>query len=223
MTAETKPEFRETLLKNLRVPPYKIGDITNLGEPELLRISEKGYFPAPVDGLYKVVETFIGILKYEREKSSTRSMKFKSMLQCSQHTGTPFHALQGAKRKGCPAFQTNGSMDFNEFQAWSYKQQSGGEEILDLNSERALLAREQRIEKERENALAKGEITTVSEVEQLVWENGLLPLKSALEAMPESLAPLVSPDNAARAKSVLRDWVEKMKKNIRQAMKGKFE
>lgn len=64
-------------------------------------------------------------------------------------------------------------------------------EALDLNAERARLAKEQADKIERENALARGELVVIGAVEK--WAEGLFhEVKAKFLGMPRALAPLLA-------------------------------
>lgn len=65
----------------------------------------------------------------------------------------------------------------------------GGEKELDLNAERARLAKEQADKIERENMIARGELVVIAAVEK--WAEELFhEVKAKLLGLPRSLAPL---------------------------------
>ena len=60
-------------------------------------------------------------------------------------------------------------------------------------------------------------MVNLGEVDRLIWENILLPLKVQLEAMPDSLGPMANPTDPAAGKKTLREWWEKTKSFLRSA------
>jgi len=72
---------------------------------------------------------------------------------------------------------------------------------------------------ERENKIANGEICLVIDVEKLLWENCLLPLRQMLESLPASMSAQCNPANPELAQTVLQAWVEDVKANIRERAK----
>lgn len=71
-------------------------------------------------------------------------------------------------------------------------------------------------EKERENRIADKEICVLSDVEKLIWEHSLLPLRQSLETMPETLSVQCNPEHPELAKAVLESFVESIKNGIRE-------
>ncbi len=68
---------------------------------------------------------------------------------------------------------------------------------------------------ERENRIAEGELANLPAIEKIVWLEGLLPTKLALNSMPASLAAQCNPDNPSLAREVLQNWVRSMLSSIR--------
>ena len=73
-------------------------------------------------------------------------------------------------------------------------------------------------EKERENRLAERELMVVADVERIVWEQCLLPLKQSIDALPATLASQCNPDNPQLALGVLENWKEQVKKQIKEKL-----
>lgn len=97
---------------------------------------------------------------------------FESIRQTSGATGIPVAILRDAKRRGCPAFKSGNRIDLGAFLRWHFEN-SDDKPGLDLNHERALLAQQQRIALEIENAERRGELFNRDIIEDALWESGL--------------------------------------------------
>ncbi len=92
----------------------------------------------------------------------------------------------------------------------------------DLKLERVRAARLDNEERERKAAIEKGELCNLQEVERVVWLEGLLPLKQAMDAMPASIAAQCNPDSPALAREVLTNWVTGFKNGIREKVEAEL-
>ena len=79
---------------------------------------------------------------------------------------------------------------------------------------RKALAEADRIEREEKEA--RKELVNLAEVEKVVWQDCLMPLRTELEQMPRSLCAMCNPQDQDTAQKVLEQWVEKVKANIRE-------
>ena len=68
---------------------------------------------------------------------------------------------------------------------------------------------------EMENAKTRKELMDLAQIEKLLWNDCLGPLRTELEQMPKSLAGLCNPDEPEVAEKTLLQWVEKTKTNIK--------
>ena len=139
----------------------------------------------------------------------------ESMGQAAGWLGVPIARLAAAKRAGSKAFLSGSRVD-TAILIPELLAPKDGEEILDEKTERA---RKLRLENEALERAAELEIkntVTLEEVERIVWEGYTLPLRQALEALPEAVGPVANPENSEHAKKVLREWVEKTKRMIRE-------
>lgn len=119
-----------------------------------------------------------------REKSFVLPI-YESMNQCSGMTGIPRVVLAEAKREGCPAFLPGNRVELGALLRWLFSHNKDSEN-LDLNRERALLAREQRNALARENAVADKQLFILEEVQEKVG-NRLLELGKLLFRLPKTL------------------------------------
>lgn len=69
-------------------------------------------------------------------------------------------------------------------------------------------------EQEMENAQRRKELMEMAEIERMVWNDLLAPLRQELEQMPKSLSALCNPEDQDTAQAVLEQWVERTKLNI---------
>ena len=68
---------------------------------------------------------------------------------------------------------------------------------------------------ERENRLAEKELCALADVEKIIWDDCLLPLRQSLEALPASVSIQCNPSQPELALTVLQNAVEEIKKQIR--------
>jgi hypothetical protein len=85
----------------------------------------------------------------------------------------------------------------------------------DLKRERTLRARADRIKAERENAVAESQLHSKDEIEILIWQNLLLPLRAELLSIHRTLAPKCT--DAEASAEVLQTWVDETLKKINAA------
>ncbi len=140
---------------------------------------------------------------------------YSSMLHMAGATGIPRHVLKAAKEAGCPGFNHSGPCSLAEFIKWYFvqKEEAFGE-TLDLNQEKAGLAKEQKLAAVRQRLIEEGEMHKRSDVEILVWQQLLLPVRQELETMPSKLGPQCNPEQPEHATKVLSDWWEGLKKLV---------
>jgi hypothetical protein len=67
----------------------------------------------------------------------------------------------------------------------------------------------------REEQVAQGELVTIAQAEDEIWNKLLMPLKQDFELMPEKVASLANPDKPQVAQAALRNWVEETKRGIK--------
>jgi len=71
-------------------------------------------------------------------------------------------------------------------------------------------------EQEMINAERRKELMELSQIERIVWNDCLAPLRLEMEQMPKSLSALCNPEDPETAQKVLGEWVERTKINIQQ-------
>ena len=120
---------------------------------------------------------------------------YESIRQASGSTGVPVAIWRDAKRRGCPAFKSGNRIDLGLFLLWHFTN-SGDKPALDLNHERALLAQQQRIALEFENAERRGELFNRDAVEEIFWISGLAEMRqmyfAALKTYRQHPEPFVA-------------------------------
>ena len=70
-------------------------------------------------------------------------------------------------------------------------------------------------EQEMINAERRKELMELSQIEKIIWGDLLGPLRTELDQMPKSLCGLCNPQDPETAETVLLNWVEKTKLNIK--------
>jgi len=70
--------------------------------------------------------------------------------------------------------------------------------------------------KERENRVADGELMELPTIEKALWFDLLAPLRLELEQLPQIYAGLCNPQDPQTAEKVLRQFVEKLKVNLKE-------
>lgn len=70
-------------------------------------------------------------------------------------------------------------------------------------------------EQEMINAERRKELMELAQIEKIVWNDLLAPLRLELEQMPKSLCGMCNPEEPEVAQKVLGEWVEKTKLNIK--------
>jgi len=139
---------------------------------------------------------------------------YDSMQECSHRTGIPVPALRKAKRSGCPAF-TGSRVDLGQFLKWWFDNEEKTA-VIDKHQEDALLTRERREFLALEKAKLNDSLVDVSEFEDRFWSDVLAPLRAEIERLPGQLAPLLRPSDPDGARIMLREAVERIKKNIKE-------
>ena len=143
---------------------------------------------------------------------------YVSIKQISGATGISIEKLKSAKNAGCPGFLPGGRIDLQLYLRWSEAQPAvPGQPLLNLDQERARKLSLESEALEDEKKIRNKSMVNLGEVDRLIWENILLPLKVQLEAMPDSLGPMANPTDPAAGKKTLREWWEKTKSFLRSA------
>ncbi len=70
-------------------------------------------------------------------------------------------------------------------------------------------------EQEMINAERRKELMELSQIEKIIWNDLLGPLRLELEQMPKSLCGMCNPEEPDVAQKVLEQWVEKTKSNLK--------
>lgn len=157
------------------------------------------HFPKPKDGHYDLVATLAGLVIWLEKRLEDRSGlagQFASMKDFCAQTRFPKAMLDFAITKGCKCRDAAGRIDlapvleyfeplFEKIFGGGGKHIEGIEEFddLDLDAQRAALAKEQTRKEARLNAEAEKVVHSRDEVEELCREQILAPLKNALTAL----------------------------------------
>ena len=72
---------------------------------------------------------------------------------------------------------------------------------------------------EMDNAARRKELMDVAQIQRIIWNDLLGPLRQELEQMPKNLGGLCNPDSPDTACAVLTDWVEATKQQLERADK----
>lgn len=84
--------------------------------------------------------------------------------------------------------------------------------------EKRRLAAAQATKIERENAAAAGELVAMVEVEKLLTELVVLPLRQALLAAPTTLDTLCNPADPEMARRAIQQWVDEVLQHCREQL-----
>ena len=85
----------------------QLARLSGLTERHLRDLAAEGVFPKPVNGVFQLVPTIQGLLRYYREREHSRAVQdcYDSIGACAAGTGIPTTAIKHAKRSGCAAFR----------------------------------------------------------------------------------------------------------------------
>lgn len=137
--------------------------------------------------------------------------------QAARLTGYSRATLHQWRKDGCPAFKSNSKVNLHELSQWiaaTGRRPTARPPQNDLTRERARLARAQARKVELQNKLAEKILVEPAEVERILWQNWLMPLKQALDALPAEVAPRVNPQDPALAERVLVESWERIKATL---------
>ena len=89
------------------ITALQLARLSGLTERHLRDLAAEGVFPKPVNGLFQLVPTIQGLLRYYREREQKRDVQdcYDSIAACASATGIPTTAIKHAKRSGCGAFR----------------------------------------------------------------------------------------------------------------------
>ncbi len=190
---------------------------TGLDEPTLRRRARetnpatgKPWIPAPSGARFQVWPTLRGLCAWREHHAAaatTRGLpaQCSSMKATEAATGITVESQQYLRKKNlCPdAFDASNRVNLlpliralaTQHDQWrKYLTGQGtdhtgleGFEELDLDHQRARVAKADADERERNNRLADGHLQTRTGVEETVWERGLLPLRGELLNLPKTL------------------------------------
>jgi hypothetical protein len=69
---------------------------------------------------------------------------------------------------------------------------------------------------EREEKTAEKELVSIPDAEREIWQKWIFPFWQEIQVMPQKLAPLICPEDPARAERILDDWKEQTKKLVKE-------
>lgn len=74
-------------------------------------------------------------------------------------------------------------------------------------------------EQEMINAERRKELMELAQIERIIWNDLLAPLRQEIEQMPKSLAAMCNPDDSETALKVLEQWTDRLKVNLQEEKK----
>ena len=85
----------------------QMAKLSGLTERHLRDLAAEGIFPKPVNGVFQLVPTIQGLMRYDRERDQQRIIQdtYDSLGSCAAGTGIPVTTIKQAKRAGCSAFR----------------------------------------------------------------------------------------------------------------------
>ena len=85
----------------------QMAKLSGLTERHLRDLAAEGIFPKPVNGVFQLVPTIQGLMRYYRERDQQRIIQdtYDSLGSCAAGTGIPVTMIKQAKRAGCSAFR----------------------------------------------------------------------------------------------------------------------
>jgi hypothetical protein len=153
---------------------------------------------------------------------------YQSLQECQHRTGIPIVLLRAEKRSGNRGFigsrvQLEEFLRdlFDESRKPKEKKKSGSieDETLDKNREQSMAIKTKRLLDEILIREKNDELVDGERLKEEIWSEQIAPLKSALERMPQQVAPLANPTQPEIAKAALSRWWEDAKKDFREPTK----
>jgi hypothetical protein len=125
--------------------------------------------------------------------------------------GCPVGVAKAAKAAGSTAFLTGSRVDTRILSrdCWAKIADETGM-ALDLKTELAQKAREETRAKKRENDLADGLIHRLEDIEEVIWEHGLMPLRAELLAFDRKYNQAAQRGEPVDGKELARDFSQIM-------------
>jgi len=132
---------------------------------------------------------------------------FRSFAECQAVTGIPIEVLRAAKHQGCPAM-IGYRVHLGVFIRWFFQHhETFGKDTLkvrlDLQQERALRERAQRMLLEQELEMRREEYVKFADVERWLTERVVRPIASFFMSMPSAWSKIVNPTDPATGKAGL--------------------
>ena len=186
----------------------QLSTLTKLDAAALKEAVKAGHIPKPTKDGYPQAEAIRGAFVFYAETAKGRQSKwpnfFTSQTQAAAVTGIPSHVWAAWKRAGCPAF-ADARIRPHEAVVWAIMHEQKAGEQLDLNAERAGLAKEQKDKLALENETTRRTLLPSEEVADHMRETWQ-PVREAIIPMADVLAPLVNPADPEHARQHLIEW-----------------
>lgn len=138
----------------------------------------------------------------------------ESMQQTASRLGCSLDLIKSAKRAGSVAFQAHGRVNTailipELFALLTAQAAGGGNEYLDAQQEQARLNKSKRAAQERENAEAEKLLIRRETAEEVLWEQGVQPIRAGLIAFHRTTFRHVDRElDRAQVSQTVRDGVQ---------------
>lgn len=205
------PKIAGSDLDSSRVSSGFLEQLTGFDDAALRRIERltdpagKPWLPRPHRGRWQLRETVLGLCRYLQARSEEKEDHpiYPSQELAESRGLIPRELIKYARGKGIDYSDTGGrikSEPLRKFGAELLKKILGSEgglqnldgfEELDLNLQRARVAKEDADERARNNALAKQLVHRQEDIDELIWENCLQPLRAHIDALVRRCDKLV--------------------------------
>ena len=178
--------------------------LTGLDDPALRRLERltdpagQPWIPKAIGGQRHLKDTVLGVCNWLRHRAEQTSdhPTYQTMELAESRGLIPREALKYAKKKGVAAWDSAGRVHTEPLRKFffdflkriftsdpsSLKSLNLGEgfEELDLDIQRARVAKEDADERARNNALANSQVHRLEDIEEEIWEKGLQPLRAEI-------------------------------------------
>lgn len=152
------------------------------------------------------------LIEGAQAKPGIRFPVLESLAQTAAVLGVQIGLVKKAKRQGCPAFLPGNRVSTAVLIPFLFEMvlANSKSELLDPSQEKAQLDRSRRLEQERANKIADGELHKLSEVERLLWHEGLSQVRAAWVAYPRTTGLMLRTvlESAGVAPSVIQQAVD---------------
>lgn len=211
--------------------------VTALNDAQLRNIqatrdsSGAPWFPKPALGRWDTVATLAGLRRHlsARADRADRLPTYPSMESCEARAHIPKPCQQFLKARGSTAFHTNGTVALDpllaHLQPLLEKIFSGdgaqiksieGLESLDKDFQAARLSRERADSLQFDNKVKAGILAPKNEIDELIWEKQLSPLRAELLNFSKLHAAQANPANPALAQRILDAGIARILSLLRE-------